>query len=324
MVQMIIVAAGIELRDHQGSALLSFLNANAHAYPGSVWLYPKGPVAKATHEVNVVYTMAEFAKALDTDDAYVIYEGHSRYGQGPAFGPANTPHVPDIKAFPVNPWGVHFRMGYDATDTGMIGDLLDYSVNPAEYDLLTTPAKAFLPGDLQSAASQAKAVEKRRKDGRLSHSEKKRPCTIAGAWRPLDICDPTLAAKTTTRGEQPLKGRHYYTRHPDKRVRYPVPQPLTAVEVGSADLDKSSLTCKVLFMASCESYAHYFKPLDKRRKVVKSACKFYLTWSVPIADHAKNFIEQVFKGYDPTRTKDSTAILKFLNGVPESGRVGVY
>ena len=30
-------------------------------------------------------------KALDTADIFVVYEGHSRYGQGPAFAPAGTP-----------------------------------------------------------------------------------------------------------------------------------------------------------------------------------------------------------------------------------------
>src|SRR5207245_5319329 len=112
MVQKIIVAAGIEIRDFQGSTLVAFLNANADPGKASVWTHPKGSGSKATREVRVVFTMAEFAAALDVEDAIVIYEGHSRYGQGPAFGPASTPHVPDKKAFPINPWGVHFRMGY--------------------------------------------------------------------------------------------------------------------------------------------------------------------------------------------------------------------
>src|SRR6266699_2733284 len=184
MVQKIIVAAGIEIRDFQGSVLLAFLNANADAGKGSVWTHPKGSGGKAAREVHVVFTTAEFATALDTEDAFVIYEGHSRYGQGPAFGPASTPHVPDKKTFPLNPWGIHFRMGYDATDTECVGDLLEHSVVPTEYDLPGSPSKAFLPLALEKAAADAKEVESKRKAGRLKKSQLKAPCSVRGSWRP--------------------------------------------------------------------------------------------------------------------------------------------
>jgi hypothetical protein len=329
-VQKIVVAAGLEIRDFQGSKLLEFLNANADAGKGSMWTYPKGAGAKATHEVYVVYTMTEFANALEADNAYVIYEGHSRYGQGPAFGPARPSSlrpdehwVPDKAAFPVNPWGVHFRMGYDATDTECIDDLVEHSVTPTEYDLVTASAKAFLPTALETAATRAKAVEKTIKAGKLKRTKL---CPVRGAWRSFDTCDPALAATTTARGDQPLKGRHYYAQKVRKKRKPKKPEDefLTSVQVGSTDLDKSSLKCKVLFMASCSSHVHFFKPLKKRRKAVKSACKFYMTGMICSAFHGRNFIEQIFKGHDPTTNKGSKAILKALNGVANSGIVGIY
>lgn len=316
MAQKIIVALSIEIRDAQGKSLIDFLNKTADAGKGSVWTYPKGAGAKATFEVEVVFTMAEFAKALDTEGAYVVYNGHSRYGQGPAFGPPKTPHVPDAKTFPVNPWGVHFRMGFDATDTECIGDLFEHSVTPTEFDLVTAPAKAFLPTALETAATNAKDADKTAKRAKTTPSKL---CPVPGAWRSLDICDGTLAARKTARGDQPLKGRHYY-RHNLK----PTNEYLTAVQVGSADLDKSSLKCKVLFMGSCSSRVHFFKALDRRRTAVKSACLFYLTGEVCSAAHGKNFVEQVFKGVDPTGKKGRLAMVKALNGFSDAGLVGFY
>jgi len=322
MAQKIIVAAGLEIRDYQGQEMLRFLNANADAGPNSTWTYPKGAGAKAKYVVEVVYTMAEFAKALDTPDAYVIYEGHSRLGQGPAFGPANTPHVPDQKAFPVNPWGVHFRMGYDATNTEALCDLVEHSVTPAEYDLTTAPAGAFLPEALTKAADKAKRIEAKIKRGRMRRSHL---CPVLGAWRTFKACEPALDATTTARGDAPLKDRHFYGQQ--RKLCLPKSRPddmLTAVQVGSADLDAVALKCKVLFMASCSSRVHYLGPLKRRRKAAKSTCKFYLTSAVPQAYHARNFIEQVFKGVDPASRQGAKAMEKALNGVPRSGRVHVY
>ena len=319
MAQKIIVASGIEIRDFQGSALPTFLNANADAGKGSVWTFPKGAGAKADFEVTVVFTMAEFKSALEADGAWVIYEGHSRYGQGPAFGDPNVGHVPDVKKYPANPWGIHFRMGYDATDTECVGDLLEHSVKPAEYDLPASPPKAFLPNALKSAAKRAQEVEDRRKKKKLTKIEVKAPCSIRGAWRSLDVCDATLADTETSRKERPLKGRHYYAFKPGPPKEY-----LTAVQVGSADLDKSPLKCAVLFMASCSSQVHFLEPLANRRKAVKSKCKFYMTAQVCSAFHARTFLQQVFKKHDPVSKRGSKVILKALNGERDSGSVGIY
>src|SRR5262245_39468476 len=133
-VQKIIVAFGIEIRNHaEAAAMPPWLNEIAdEKVRDKVWTYPKGAGTKARFEVDLVYTMDEFAKALDTEGAVVIYSGHSRDGQGPAFGPSipsswdpakDGTYVPDKKSCPVNPWGVHFRMGYDATDIECVGDL---------------------------------------------------------------------------------------------------------------------------------------------------------------------------------------------------------
>jgi hypothetical protein len=63
-----------------------------------------------------------------------------------------------------------------------------------------------------------------------------------GAWRGFDACFPPLAASATSRGDQPLKGRHYFAQ---KAVAHPRRTPpdefLVAAEVGSQDLNKSSL-----------------------------------------------------------------------------------
>jgi hypothetical protein len=314
--QKIIVAAGVEIRDFQGKTLLAYLNTDADAGKGSTWTFPKGAAAgKATYVVEVVYTMPEFAKALDTDDAIVIYEGHSRYGQGPAFGDMGVPHVPDKKTYPVNPWGVHYRMGYDATDTECIDDLVAHSVTPAEYDLTTPPKMAFLPKALVTAAANAKTAE-----AALKKAKGKRRCTTKGAWREFDVCQKKLAATKTARGDEPLKGRHFYAH----LVKKPADEFMTSVTVGSADLDKASLKCKVLFMASCSSHEHYFEPLDKRRTAVKSKCKFYMTAYVCSAYHGRNFIRELFGGTDPLSKKGSKAMLKALNGETDSGVVGFY
>lgn len=319
MTQTIIVAQGVEIRDKgQGLNLQTFLKAECDPQKGSLWTYPKGAKGKATHEVLLVYDMVGFATALDTPDRVVIYEGHSRYGQGPAFGPAGIPRVPDKKAFPINPWGVHFRMGYDATDTECIADLVHHSVTPAEYDLVKSAAKAFLPSALIAASRDAKAQQKAINAKKINA---KRVCGVKGAWRLFDTCDATLAAVKTARGDEPLKRRHYYSRLPGK----PEDEYLTAVGVGATDLANSSLKCKLLFMASCSSHVHFYKPLINRRKAAKSTCRFLLTANVCATSHARHFLQLVLvKGLDPGTRRGVTSLAKELSGVPSSGAVGIY
>lgn len=320
MAQIIIIAEGIEIRDFQGSALTPFLNTNCDAKRGatSTFTYPKGAGAKATHEVRVVFTMAELATAINTTDAFVVYEGHSRFGQGPAFGPPNTPRVPDIKTFPTNPWGVHFRMGFDATDTECIDDLMEHSVTPTEFDITAAAATAFLPDELVGAAKNAQAQAKAMKGKTITAAA---ICSTGGAWRLFNTCWPKLAAAATARGDKPLDGRHYYKRKPKKKAD----EFTTSVQVGSADLNKSALPIKLLFMASCSSHVHFFEALDRQRKASKSSCKFLLTGHICSAEHATNFLTQVLiKGIDPMTAKGRKKLLQALNGVSDSGVVGVF
>jgi outer membrane protein OmpA-like peptidoglycan-associated protein len=320
IIQKIIIAQGIEIRDVDGPLLLKFLNNNCDAKKGDVWTwtFPKGAGVKATHEVHVVYDLISFAKALDTADAFVVYDGHSRYGQGPAFGDAGMSKVPDVKKFPVNPWGVHFRMGYDATDTECMADLVHHSVTPVEYDLIASDPKAFLPSALIKAAKNAQAQHKAIKAKKIKD---KAICSTAGAWRLFDTCDAKLAATRTARGDTPLKGRHFYA----QLLRKSENEFTTAVQVGSVDLDKSSLRCKLLFMASCSSHVHFFAALNRRRKAVKSPCKFLMTAMVCSATHSTNFLEQILiKGLDPMTERGLKAVVKALNGFSDAGIVGDY
>lgn len=320
MAQLIIVAFGIQFRDDDWPNSEKLLKANCDVKRGAsnIYTFPKGAGAKATYEIRIVFDLADFAKAIDTPDAVVVYDGHSRYGQGPAFGPAGIDQMPDATTYPTNPWGIHYRMGYDATDTECMDDLMHHSVLPIEYNLTTAPPTAFLAGALSVAATYAQANDKAIKAKKIKASA---VCSTRGAWREFDTCWPKLAGTTTTRGDKPLKGRHFYAR---------IPKPsgdefMAAVTVGSADLDKSPLPGRLLVMASCSSHVHFFQALDRRRKAVKSKCKFMLTGMVCTADLASVFLDLVLiKKLDPTSSKGMLELAKRLNGVSGSGIVGLY
>ena len=335
MTQVIVIAQGIEIRDmEQGLQLQSFLKARCDPQKGAVWTYPKGAKRKPAYEVRLVYDLPEFAKALDTAEVFVVYEGHSRYGQGPAFGPAGAPKVPDKTNFPINPWGVHFRMGYDATATECLADLLAHSVTPAEYDLLASGKKAFLPGALVKSVQDAREQQQAIKAGKIKG---KAVCGTKGAWRLFSTCDPVLDAYATARGDRPLKGRHYNAHalkvHTDPKAPFvlPVLGPrkddfYTAVDAGSsADLKKSKLSCKLLFMASCSSKVHFYPALRTRREAARSECVFLLTANTAAATHARNFLEQVLiNGHQPTTGKGMKSLIAALNSVKRSGLVRRY
>jgi hypothetical protein len=209
-------------------------------------------------------------------------------------------------------------MGFDATDTECMGDLMHHSIMPAEFDLTTTSSTAFLGSVLVTAAANAQAKNKAIKAKKIKVSA---ICSTAGAWREFDSCWKRLAGTATARGDKPLMGRHYYNRLPRK----PVDEFLTAVTVGSADIDKSKLPGKLLVMGSCSSHVHFFKALDRRRKTAKSSCKFILTGEVCTADLATAFLKLVLiKKIDPTTRKGMAKLAKKLNGVIGSGLVGLY
>jgi hypothetical protein len=315
--QKIIIASGVEGRDgKQSTSLHAFLKGEATCAGTSKWTYPKG-ARKPKFSVHVIYTLAEFRAALDDAGAWVIYEGHSRWGQGPAFGPADTPRCPPVCAYPVNPWGVHFRMGYDATDTKCVADLLEHAVSPTEYDLLAAKKAAFLPKSLARASLRAKRAHRNKGRGKNA----KQLCRVAGAWRELNVCDPELAKTNTCRDVPVLDGRHYYARVRQKGQD----EFLTSVVVGSSDLQKVNLKCDFLFMASCSSHEHFYRPLKRRRRATKSRCVFFLTARACAVSHGRNILTQILqRGHSPLTKTGSRRILAALNGEKRSGMVGRY
>jgi hypothetical protein len=209
-------------------------------------------------------------------------------------------------------------MGFDATDTECMGDLMHHSIMPTEFDLTAASSTTFLGDVLVTAAANAKANDKAIKAKRI---KARAICSTAGAWREFDSCWNKLSQTATVRGDKPLKGKHYYARI----ARKPADEFLTAVTVGSADLDKSTLPSKLLIMGSCSSHVHFFKALDRRRKAAKSNCKFILTGEVCSADLATAFLTLVLvKKIDPTTSKGMAKLAKKLNGVSGSGLVGLY
>jgi hypothetical protein len=308
--QQIIVLFGIEIRDGFSQDTEAFLKANCDAKTAAsnTFTFPKGAGSKADYEVQVKYELADFVTALNTPGAVVVYSGHSRYGQGPAFGPAKIGEMPDVKKFPVNPWGVHYRMGYDATDTKCIADLMRHSTLPKEYDLPSAASSAFLGDGLSAAATTARTIP--------------RPgCRTSGAWREFNVCQSARSVTETARGDFPLLDRSYYSQTRESgRDEF-----TTAVTVGSADLDKSTLPGKLLVMGSCSSKVHFRAALDRRRQAAKSNCMFMLTAQVCYVDLAQEFLWQVLVNkLDPTTLVGMLKIVKQLNRLSGSGLVGLY
>jgi hypothetical protein len=197
MAQLIIMVFGIQFRDSDWLESEKVLKANCDAKAGATntFTFPKGAGAKASYEVQVIFGLADFVKAVDTPDAVAVYDGHSRYGQGPCFGPAGIDQMPDAKSFPTNPWNVTYKMGYDGTDTDCIGDLVHHSILPTEYDLTAAASTAFLGTDLMAAAAKAQANEKAIKAKKIKASA---VCSTAGAWREFNSCFAKLAGTATS------------------------------------------------------------------------------------------------------------------------------
>lgn len=292
----IVIAFGCEIRDGKTHAsVIKFLNDKATSAGTNVWTYPK---AKAVHRITIVYTKAEFAAALDQKDAIIIYDGHSRIGQGPAFGPSGIGPCPDKTAAPLNPWGDSFRMGYDVADIECIGDIMHHGTNPAEFLLPKTTKGVFASGGLNAIL-----------DGASKAASTK--CSTPGSWRMLSACSPKVAAGVNCRGDTTLATRHFW------RSRAKGKEFDTLVAVGDADLKKTKLACSVLFMNSCSSKSHYYAALARHKKATKSACAFYMTAEVCSGNSTEPFMKAILKGKDPI--KDAPAILKLLSGVAESG-----
>jgi hypothetical protein len=191
----IIIAYGCEIRDGGNEkSVVRYLNANADTAGTGKWNYPKGTT---THSIAIVYTKAEFAAAIDKADAVVIYDGHSRIGQGPVFGPAGTPTCPDKAGFPKNPWEDNFRMGYDLADIECIDDIIHHGINPSEFTLPASTKNVFASAGLKQILDDAIKVASSK-------------CGTTGAWRSLSACFPKVATTKNCRGDTSLSARHYW------------------------------------------------------------------------------------------------------------------
>lgn len=296
----IIIAYGCEIRDGGNEkSVVGYLNGNADSAGPGKWSYPKG--AK-THSIAVVYTKTEFAAAIDQADAVVIYDGHSRIGQGPVFGPAGTPTCPDKAGYPTNPWEDNFRMGYDLADIECIDDIIHHGTNPAEFGLPASSKAVF-----------ASAGQKDILDNAIKAASSK--CGTKGAWRRLSACHAKAAVTMNCRGDTPLASRHYW------RARASGADFDTLVAVGDADLKKTKLACAVLFMNSCSSKRHYLAALQRQKAAVKSNCVFYLTGDSCSANTTLPFLKAVLGGTDVS--KRAGAILKAMNGMSGSGFISL-
>ncbi len=297
----IVIAFGCQIRDgYTHREVLAHLNREATSAGTNAWTYPKKSPA---FKVRLVYTKAEFAAALDIKDAVVVYDGHSRLGQGPAFGPENLPECPEKSKFPVNPWGDSFRMGYDFTDIECIDDILAHGTNPREYALPASTKGVFASRGLLGI------VERAIRAGGTK-------CGVQHAWRRLSICFPKVATKTNCSGDATLSSRHYY------RVRARQADFDTLVAVGDADLAKTKLACSVLFVNSCSSKRHFHGALRRHKKNVKSKCMFFLTAEVCSAATTLPFLKAVLAGKDVTARRGAN-ILRRMNGMREAGAISL-
>ena len=301
MSQVVIVAFGCEIRDfHYNTKAVKLLNDRAKVTKPDVWLF-QDKAKGLDLEIRVVYTKAEFAAALDLDGAIVVYNGHSRFGQGPAFGPARLSHCPDVQAFPVNPWEDHFRMGYDAIEIPCIEDIFEHCTNPTEIAKGKPKTDLFVPGHVQRLLDRAL--------GRGT------ACRTAGARRSLLKCFPKVASQANGRGVQSLKTRDFwFTTHRDTEFH-------TIVNVGAKDLAKAKLKCKVLFMNSCSSKVHFYRALKRRKRAAKSRCVFYMTHEVCPGDTTTIFLRLLMDGHDPLTRRGKRKFVKEMNGDPGAGNV---
>ncbi|MCU1230971.1 MAG: hypothetical protein JWO97_3855 [Acidobacteria bacterium] len=310
----IIIAFGVEFRDRSHvTGVRDWLNTNATVAGADRWRYARG---RRSFEIRITFAKADFIAALNVRDAFVIYDGHARYGQGPAFTTtANVRPCSPPAAMPVNPFGDHVRMGFDAVSVPCGEEIFGHCTNPAEYPEVP-PRGAFLERSVRRMIARAAAA---------------RPgCAVSHARRSLNSCVPAVAATRNERGEQSLLTRHYYSQHayvrPPAPVGWPTPQFDfdTLVTVGAADLDASTLACSVLFLNSCSSAPHFLEPLRRKKRAVRSGCVFYLTWreAYPAASRATlTFLQNALLRLDPTSRRGAASLNRRMNGNTRGSRV---
>jgi len=240
----IIVAFGIEFRDYpHRKALETYLGKVAKKGADGVFHYKQG---KREFSIQIVFSKKAFLQALDTPDAIVIYDGHSRFGQGPAFvEKSGVGQCPTKQDFPNNPWEDHVRMGWDVIAVTVEAEIMHHCTNPKEYAGKAVPT--FAPQNVRYFVYKANKNKPNCKSGEISK-------------RKLLDCFPDKAREKNGRGDQTLIDRHYWL-----ATAKPVDS-FTLVEAGAADLRKSKLSCQVLFMNSCSSREHYFCSLAARKR----------------------------------------------------------
>jgi len=298
----VIVAIGIEIRRWSyTSELIDFLNTNATVIRDKInqWTYSV-PRKNLYYIVSIVYSFDEFRTALDTENAYVIYDGHSRWGQGPAFGDTSL-HCPSPVLYPTNPWQDTFKMGWDTIRVPCIEEIFDHCTDPEEYPHTRIPARLFAKKNVKRMLNKSKGRSQR--------------CNQRGyAKRLLRNCYPQFAQKLNGRGVKPLLNRHYWIKKRNEEDFY------TLIQVGQRDLDSVSLKCRVLFMNSCSSKGHFYYALKRQKRRKKSKCNFYMTRYSCGAATTLIFIKLLFKGYRPTGRNGSRRFLRAM-GVRNSGVV---
>jgi hypothetical protein len=274
--------------------------------PGTTPRYYKYRSEDRSFDIWIVFDKESFLEALDIPGVYVIYDGHSRYGQGPCFDPlgaiTESNYCPDLDAYKDNnPWGDNVRMSLGREGKGFvvtpcIEDILSHCTNPLEKE------------------TRGQVFHCRGRRGCRHH-----PQSRLIKKRLLASCCPDVENLKNVWGDKTLLGRHFWRTRlcPVEDVNLPtahLPSAITGqresyytefmtrVEVGNEDLSVSDLKCSVLFMNSCRSKIHFFPALRKQSIEKRSKCVFYLTYRLVYA-HAENtkvFVKSVLEGCDPT------------------------
>jgi hypothetical protein len=309
----VVIAYGVEFRDYNHRTdLENWLDKFVGKQVSTRrWKLKKGT---DTFDISVVLSKAEFIAALDMPGAIVIYDGHARRGQGPAFSVhARVGNCPSVGAEPANPWEDHVRIGFDAVLQPVQRELLKHCTNPVEYPQTSVPKGAFLAESVASLITAAAALGS--------------GCKVAGARRSFDKCEPTIAATPNGRGVKSLAGRHFYIKRTEKDEDDETKTILEhhcIVSAGSADLAKSTLACSVLFLNSCSSAVHYLRALRRRKKEAKASTVFYLTWRTAYMTNSRAtniFVQQLLEvGVDPTKKASRDKLVKLMNGTTKQSR----
>jgi hypothetical protein len=192
-------------------------------------------------------------------------------------------------------------------------EVLKHGTNPTEYPHTKAPKGAFLAGSVKRLFDRAATAGT--------------ACKTQGARRTFNGCEPAMANSPNCRGVKSLETRHFYikrteTDEDDKSVQFT--EHYCLVSVGAADLAKSSLRCKVLFLNSCSSAGHYLRALRRRKKEAKARTVLYLTWRtayMSLSRATNIFVEGVLKdGIDPAKRNGMTRLVKRMNGQTKKSR----